>query len=349
MINVLMIGPSRNVHGGISAVVNNLFEAGLNERVNLTYIGTMEEGSKFHKLLVAARAYFSFCRELNQFQIVHVNVASDSSYIRKSFFIRKAHRAGKHIIIHQHGGNFEHYYHEELNLSGQKKVRDIFSMADRVLVLSPKDRVFFSNICNESKVNVVSNSIPVPATLNTDRSLHSALFLGRICETKGVSELLRAADIIHQSFPDFLLYLGGIYEDEKYKSEIESRSEYVKFLGWLNAEERNRYLDECELFILPTYFEGQPVSVLEAMAHGCTVIASNVGGIPMMIQDGINGWLVEPKNVDALVSAVAFALEHPQKTKELASEAYQTVSDQYSISKTVNHLCSIYQEVLAND
>ena len=89
MIKVLMIGPARKVHGGISGVVNNYYEAGLDQKVNLRYIGTMVEGGRLRKLLRAGIAWLSFLAALPGCDIVHVNMASDNSYRRKSVFAKR--------------------------------------------------------------------------------------------------------------------------------------------------------------------------------------------------------------------------------------------------------------------
>ena len=125
---VLMIGPDRSVHGGISGVVNNYYEAGLDKKIDLCYIGTMVEGSKFRKLGQAAKAFCLFCIKLPGYDIVHVNMASDSSYYRKSFFIKAARHAGKKIVIHQHGGDFETFYYKEQSGRGRKKIDKVLAM-----------------------------------------------------------------------------------------------------------------------------------------------------------------------------------------------------------------------------
>ena len=89
-MRILMIGPDRSVHGGISGVVNNYYEAGLDKRIDLCYVGTMVEGSRVRKLFTAIKAYFRFLFKLSAYRLVHVNMASDSSYFRKSVFIRTA-------------------------------------------------------------------------------------------------------------------------------------------------------------------------------------------------------------------------------------------------------------------
>lgn len=352
MINVLMLGPSRKVHGGISAVVNNLFDAGLDKQVNLRYLATMEEGNKLHKLMVAIKAYLAFSKQLEWADVVHVNMASDSSYKRKSLFILKAHKAGKRIIIHQHGGNFEHYFQNILNDSQKDKAKKILNLADMLIILSPIDEPFFESIVGESKIQILPNSVKIPsdsAKRDKDYSSQKALFLGRICKSKGISELLDACDIIHRNFPEFTLYLGGIFEDSFYEEEVTKRSKYVKYLGWIASDEKEKYLRECNIFVLPTYFEGQPVSVLEAMAHSCVVVASNVGGIPMMIQNDVNGILIEAQDIDSLISGLVSALSDSDRSKRLGQKAFQTVSSTYSIEKTVEDLVTIYKKVLEND
>ncbi|WP_026655737.1 hypothetical protein [Butyrivibrio sp. AE3003] len=143
-IKVLMIGPDRSVHGGISGLVNGYYHVGLDEKVNLKYIGTMKEGTKLKKLLVACFAYARFFLCVGRYDVVHVNVASDNSFWRKALFIKCAKRRGKKIVIHQHGGNIEEYY-KKLDEKGKESVKSIFGMADVLLVLTDKLNDFFWN------------------------------------------------------------------------------------------------------------------------------------------------------------------------------------------------------------
>lgn len=342
MMNVLMLGPSREVHGGISAVVNNLVEAGLNEQVNLIYVSTMSEGSKLHKLFVAAGAYFRFLRLLKKADIVHVNVASDSSLLRKSVFIKTAYKRGKRIIIHQHGGDILNYY-ENASASKKRYIDHIFNMAEKLLVLSPVYAEFFSHLVEPDRIVLMPNRIRIEAecedALTRDKSF---LFLGRICKSKGVSELLKAFDAIHTEYPKVTLRIGGIFEDKEYKQELEARKEYVKYLGWISGEAKKEALLRSYAFVLPTYFEGQGLAILEAMSYGIPAVASNVGGIPMMIKDMENGLLVEPENAEALATKIKRLIDNPNLRNELGHAAYQTVKDKFDIKQSVNELLNIY-------
>lgn len=165
MIKVLMIGPARCVHGGISGVVNNYYEAGLDRKVDLRYIGTMVEGGRLKKLIRAGVAYLRFLAVLPGCDIVHVNMASDNSYRRKSIFIKTAKRLGKKIVIHQHGGDFETFYEKEQSRKGQKRIKRVLEMGDAFLVLAPPWKEFFGKIIGRERITVLPDSIAIPAAL----------------------------------------------------------------------------------------------------------------------------------------------------------------------------------------
>jgi len=344
-IKVLMIGPDRGVHGGISGVVNNYYEAGITEKIDLTYIGTMVEGSKLRKLWQAFRAYVQFLHKLPQYPIVHVNMASDSSYYRKSFFIKAAKRAGKKIVIHQHGGDFETFYEKEQNDRGREKIRKVLNMADVFLVLSPVLEQFFAKILASARVILFPNAVAVPEKLDKEYGKQRILFLGRLCKEKGLRELFSVLPELHEQFPQMRLLLGGIWEDEELHREAEQMKEYVTDLGWLRGDAKRDYLLLSDLFVFPTYFEGQPVSVLEAMAYRCGIVASNVGGIPQMIEDGQNGLLIEPKDPEGLKIAVQTLLSNPALCRNLGEAARDKVQKEFSIEKSIERLVMIYEKL----
>ena len=345
LTKVLMIGPDRSVHGGISAVVNNYYEAGLNQKVDLCYIGTMVEGSKLRKLWQAIKAFVQFCVKLPEYGIVHIHVASDSSFYRKSVFIKTAHVFGKRIVVHQHGGNFEEFYYRQLTEKGRKNVQKVLSMAEVLLVLSLEWKQFFSQITEESRITVFPNSIQLPQLAEKHYGQHKLLFLGRLCETKGIRELLNSVAELRSEYPDMKLYLGGIWEEKELETLAGAYPENVRYLGWINGEEKKKYLEECDIFVLPTYFEGQPVSVLEAMAFSCAVVASQVGGIPQMIEDGQTGILIKPKDEVSLQDGLLKVLKDARLCAELGANARKKVASEFSIEMSIEKLLQIYRKV----
>lgn len=344
-IKVLMVGPDRSVHGGISGVVNNYYDAGLEQKISLCYIGTMVEGSKLRKLFQAVKAFIQFCVKVPGYQIVHVHMASDSSYYRKSFFIRTARLLGKKIVIHQHGGNFESFYYKEQSDRGRGRIDKILSMGDAFLVLAPVWKDFFSHMVEKDKIIVVPNAIRIPEFIQKEYGQHKLLFMGRLCREKGIVELFEAVSKLRERYSDIHLYLGGIWEDEVLKAEAEKNADYITWMGWLSGEEKENCFRECDIFVLPSYFEGQPVALLEAMAFSCGIVASKTGGIPQMIVEGKTGVLVAPKNADSLKEGLEKVLSDSEFCRRMGKQAREKVEKEFSIENSMEKLLQIYRKV----
>ncbi len=345
-MRVLMIGPARCVHGGISGVVNNYYEAGLAQKITLRYIGTMVEGGKLRKLLQAGIAYLQFLLVLWHYDIVHVNMASDNSYRRKSFFIRTAKRFRKKIVIHQHGGDFETFYHKEQDEKGRAQIRRVLSMGDAFLVLAPAWRDFFGELIGRERITVLPDSIAIPEAFEKDYDNHKVLFLGRLCREKGIGELLLGVPAIARQFPDFHLYLGGIWEDRDLERLAAQEKEHVTWLGWVSGEEKKHWLRQCRILTLPSYFEGQSVSLLEAMAHYCGIVATDTGGIPQMIRQEETGLLVPVKDAAALQEGLLRLLEDEALCRRLGGAAREKVTAEFGIEENMQTLLGIYEKVL---
>lgn len=345
-MRVLMIGPDRKVHGGVSAVVNNYYDAGLDEEVKLKYLGTMVDGSKIRKLLQAVWAYMKFFLFLPFFTILHVNMASDASYYRKKIFIDTASFFKKKIIIHEHGGDFQDFYCLRLNDNQRSALRKTLNKAEKFIVLSKQWYDFFSRIVDVKKLIIMENGIILPELMIKKYDDHNLLFLGRICREKGILELIDAVDNIRKQIADVHLYLGGVFEDSGLRNLVEGKEDYITCLGWIGAEEKKRMFAKCSIFVLPSYFEGQPISLMEAMASGLSVIASETGGIPQIIENPSQGILVEPKNKEALEKALIKLLKDKELRKTMGEEASERIRSQYDIMKNKEILLRLYQELM---
>lgn len=342
---VLMIGPDRSVHGGISGVVNNYYDAGLDKLIDLHYIGTMVEGSKRAKLACAAKAYLRFLMLLPRYDIVHVNMASDSSYYRKSVFVRTAGAFRKKIVIHQHGGNFPEFYGKELSASGRRRVRKVLSMGDAFLVLGTAWKDFFGSIIGAERITVLPDAIRIPTAGKKQYGVHKILFLGRLCKAKGIGELLTVMPKLREKCPDVHLYLGGIWEDEELRARALSLKECVTDLGWVSGSDKQKLLDDCDIFVMPSYFEGQSVSILEAMAHACGIVASKTGGIPDMIIEGETGIFAKPQDTRTLEEGLTRLLTEPELCRRLGENARGKVEHEFSIEDNMKRLLGVYESI----
>ena len=345
---VLMIGPGRNVMGGISTVVNSYYESGIDKQVELKYIASMEDASSIKKLWVAIKAYYQFCACVKNYDIVHIHMASQASFTRKSLFIKRAHKAGKKIIIHSHAADFDDFYFKQSDDKKREKIKYIFSLANKVIMLSQEWSKFFGeNICDPNKIVVMHNAVIIPDYKKTDYSNHNVLFLGRLGERKGTYDLLKVIPDVLKAVPDAMFYLGGD-GDVKQCKEITHKngfSDHVKFLGWVRSTEKEEYLKKCSIFILPSYHEGMPMSVLEAMSYGLATVSTNAGGIPQIIDNGVDGIRIEAGDTEALKQNMIKLLADEEKKQKLGKTGYLKISGHFNMVANKDCLAKLYMEL----
>jgi len=153
------------------------------------------------------------------------------------------------------------------------------------------------------------------------------LFLGHLLRDKGVYDLVRAFGLVAQRFPALKLVLGGVGNIDEVRQlaaqlEIQER---VSCPGWLDPERKTAALAGSTLFILPSYAEGMPMALLEAMSWEMPVIRHTGGGIPQVIESGVNGLLVAPGDIDGLAAAIRRLLEDTALRERLGAAARVTV------------------------
>lgn len=342
---VLMVGPGRDVMGGISTVVNSYYQLGLDKKVELRYISSMEDGNKLKKLVVALKSYVEFVNCIKNYDIVHVHMAAQASYTRKSIFIKKAKKAGKKIIIHQHSADFDEFFFKQSDSKKQKQIKSIFEMADAVIVLSEEWAKFFGdNVCDSAKIKILYNGVIIPSYRKEDYSDTNVLFLGRLGKRKGSYDLLKAIPQVLEKVPSAHFYFGGdgdIQQSQKIINE-NGLQEHVKLLGWIKDKEKEVYLKKCSVFILPSYHEGMPMSVLEAMSYGLATVSTNAGGIPCIIDNEKNGIRIDAGNIKFMEDTLVLLLNHPELKKELGMAGYNTIQNEFNVEKNVKQLVKLY-------
>lgn len=345
---VLMVGPGRNVMGGISTVVNSYFDLKLNERVELRYIASMEDGNKIKKLGVAVKAYLEFRKCLKDFDIVHVHMAAQASFTRKSLFIRLAKKAGKKIIIHQHAADFDDFFFKQSDELKRQQIKEVFAMADRVIVLSEEWADFFGKyVCDEKKISIVHNGVVIPNYEKADYTDQNVLFLGRLGERKGAYDLLKVIPDVLKRIPNARFFFGGDGEVERCKELAEKTgiADNVSFLGWIRDTEKEEYLKKCSTFVLPSYHEGMPMSVLESMSYGLATISTNVGGIPQIIDNGIDGFRIDAGNIEELTASIVRLLTDVELKEAIGYNASNKIRNCFNANVLVNKLVRIYSEI----
>lgn len=231
----------------------------------------------------------------------------------------------------------------------KKKLLRSILVLEYKLGMKQAPRVFFQNrddlgvfvshgIVPESKAVMLNGSgvnlekFP-PAPLPEEVSF---LCISRLIRDKGVGEYLDAAREIRRRHPKVRCVLVGPYDTNPSAIKPEELQPYlddgsVKYVG--EQMDVYPYLRSCTAYVLPSYHEGTPKTVLEAMAAGRPVITTDAPGCRETVTDGVNGYIVPIKDVNSIVEAMEKVLENPSRTKEMAANARKIAEEKYDVNK----------------
>jgi glycosyltransferase involved in cell wall biosynthesis len=343
---LIMLGTAFETRGGISAVINTYRAHGLFDRWPIEYIATHCDGPAWRKLGAALsalrRLIASLARDRNA--IVHIHGASRASFWRKSVFMAIALAARCPVIFHLHGGGFARFYEEECGPIGRAAARFFLERAARIIVLSGQWRSWMSGAMRNPNVVCIANPMPLHAEPASSARKGALLFLGRLERAKGVFDLVDAVATLRETtHPDVRLVLAGDDVDGlgAYAAE-RGAGDSVELTGWVGPEAKRALLESSAIFVLPSYAEGSPISLLEAMAAGLPAVATAVGGIPDVVADGVNGVLIEPGDVGTLVRVLRKLLDDRMLRSRLGAAARETVRLRFDADHVIGELEKIY-------
>jgi glycosyltransferase involved in cell wall biosynthesis len=338
-----MIGPCPDAKGGMASVIAIYRKNGLFSKSRCRYLTTATEGDALRKLWVAASALirFSVMLIMQQVSLLHVHGASHGSFWRKRVFMRLACAFGVPVIFHLHGGEFRQFVDQRLDAGSRQKVLETLQTCSLIYCLNDEVAGWLRSVLSGVAVQVMPNPVDFPQEeAPRGKRDSSILFLGRLEQEKGVFDLLAAFSAIARQAPEARLLLCGVGSARAKLEKIvqENRlSSRVDFPGWVDGEEKARLLRRAGVFVLPSYAEGMPMSVLEAMASGTPVVASRVGAVPEMLENGNSGFVVEAGQLDQLAEAILAALDE-SRSADLSSRALARVHEFYSAKVVLDRL-----------
>ncbi|NHQ90903.1 glycosyltransferase family 4 protein [Janthinobacterium lividum] len=347
MKKIIMIGTSFDTMGGISAVVNVYRSAGLFERYPVEYIATHCDGSAFAKLRMAVSALGRFLVLLcsGRVGLLHMHVSSRASFWRKTPFFLLATFCRRPTIVHVHSGAF-HLFYERCGGAGKALIRHVFDRASRVVVLSEMWKEWVHSISRNEHVVAIYNPVMLPPLHTRDEAAQGStvLMLGRLGKPKGTYDLLEATRGVCDEFPSMQLALGGDGEHDKVVAAAAQMriGSHVHLLGWVTGADKEQALRNARIYVLPSYNEGLPMSVLEAMAAGLPVISTPVGGIPEAISEGVEGFLVPPGDVALLTQRLRLLLANAPLAHSMGLAGRAKIERQFSAAAIVPHIEALY-------
>lgn len=220
--------------------------------------------------------------------------------------------------------------------------------ADRILVLGGSQRSEIAALSGHNRVGVVPNGlnseeIPARVLRHSEQRSH-ALYLGALVEAKGLVIAIEALGLARAAGLRITLTCGGEWADERFRDKVGQLLNVldlqgaVDFPGLLSGVAKQDALERADVFVLPSFAEGQPISILEAMAAGLPVVSTAVGAIPDTVQNGVTGILTEVGDAGAMAGALAFFCEHPAVRLSMGDAGRRRVRQVYTLDATHRQL-----------
>jgi glycosyltransferase involved in cell wall biosynthesis len=229
----------------------------------------------------------------------------------------------------------------------------------RIVVLSESWRLFFTGIVDPKRIAVVFNGIntrlyypPRERDRGDDKVVHF-IFVGHVGPRKGIYELKRAVEeLVAEGVKAFHVNVMGGEEfpgDRQRAMEafVNLRDQYVTFLGPVTGDEKVHLFLKADAFLLPSHAEGLPIAILEAMAAGLPIIASRVGGIPEVVCDKENGYVIEPGDVHSLKVAMRALIQNKELGREMGVKNRVLAVANYDIERVSKDIAKTYMEVIS--
>ncbi len=362
-LRVLVVGQGAPTTGGIPTFVSTVVsDPWLAERASLEHLNTTPRSDKRPAALTVANLSLALSHVWQVFRrgrdadLVHLNLAPVPTLplLRALALSLSAKAAGAGVVLHAHSGRIErHIRHPIYRLL----LRVTLRVVDRFVVVSQtaERAITFA----KRKVVRLQNGIDVAALPTGPKETDPPIlmFAGTVCERKGLIDLRDALVDMAQDnarpAPRLRVLIVGDSAQEGPGTYERIRRAYaatnvsnVEFLGPVDRTRVADLLGRASIFCLPSYWEGSPISLLEAMAAATAIVATSVGDVPFMLNAGEAGVLIEPGNVPALATAISRLARDPQERVRLGDAARSRAEELFDREPMIQSLYNLYTSSL---
>ena len=277
-------------------------------------------------------------------------------FLRDCLFLVPAILLRRKVVLHLHGSVFRSVY-ETWPRWARALARFTLGHVSRAIVLCERLKCTFAGLVPEDRIVTIPNGIDLWTTWPVDdRREHnpdSVFYIGALSVEKGVLDILRAVPEVMLICPHTRFVFAGEWfgagSEEQARQLIErfDLGDHLIFCGPVAGEAKERLFREAAMLLLPSYHEGHPLVILEAMAASLPVIAADVGCIAETIGDGIGGFVIERGNSQQLAQKIVCLLQDDALRKQMGKAGRQRCLTEYSLESTMASLRNLFQEVLA--
>jgi len=354
-LRVLQLGPLPPLTGGMATVIDSLLKSKLNESVELSALNTGKTTRPGRTLVEGALAQVKLLGRLigvlrrRRIRIVHLHTCEFFGFWRDCVHALVAASMGCRVVWHIHGARFDEWAARQ-GPCRRAVIRTALQRAAAVIVLSRQWRQKLSPYAPRARWRVIPNGVSMPhEPTPSPTGVPRFLFLGDWTPRKGVADLVAAVSLAtgDRGFHATVALAGFEKEPGQRKRldqliEESGCSSRIEVLGLLSGKDKEDAIAAAHCLVLPSYGEGLPMAILEAMGQGRPVIATRVGAIPELITDGREGFLIEPGDVKALADRLARVASDPDLVLRQGTAARQRVEREYSSDVMVSQIANLY-------
>jgi glycosyltransferase involved in cell wall biosynthesis len=344
-VDVLMVAPPRGHLGGMTAVATLMTEVfptcGITVESVFTSVAHRGE-SVLAKATRHARHLAEYARRLRTArpQVVWIHTCSGFSFYHASLHVLCARLLRRRVILHLHGGGFYDFL-KRARPWPRAWIRRTLSLCDMLIVLSEGWRRKLREFAPRAEIHVLENAVRVPTSVPSRRkeAVSRFGFLGRLDAEKGVLDLLDAARLLAtERLPIAITLAGPAGTAGDLATLTETIRErglegVVQIIGPVFGDQKAAFLSSCDAYVQPSHFEGMPLTVLEAFAGGLPVIATSVGALPEMIDQGREGLLVPPHQPRALAEAIRLLACNESLRSHMAAAARERARCRFGVDQ----------------
>jgi glycosyltransferase involved in cell wall biosynthesis len=349
-LRVIVLTPGVGGLGGISRMMDNVSEELALRRepdIDVRFVSTRGDVPLL-KPFIFARGLLrvGMACAAGRCDVLHINLASSGSTARKLIFSAIADVCRTPYVIHLHGAEYREFWASRGNL-GARAIERFFRRAAGILVLGRIWQDFVSERVPDAagKIRILPNATRaplVPHGKSKDREVVIS-FLGRLGPRKGTPQLVAALAALPDSGWRAVLAGDGDVADTRAMVRNLKLEHRVNVPGWVGPAKVEQILQETDVFVLPSFAENLPMSIIEAFAHGIAVVSTPVGSVPEMIEEGRTGLMVPVDDSAALASALQRLILDPELRMTLGRNARQAHDDHYRLSSYTDRLVALWQ------
>lgn len=340
--------------GGMFKVADYLIQAQDNDATGaaaLRPLDTRGGGNALYSFFILATALAKLAqgRFDGNLSGVHVNMAERLSLFRKSAVVVMCRALGIPVVLHVHAAQLPHFYRRLPGLL-QRTTRWVFSLTAVCVVLGEEAQRFITEelMVPRHRVEVIINGVPEPShqrRVVAESPIQRIFFLGNLLERKGVSDLLQALSLpgFNAMRLEVTLSGGGDITAYQVKARQLGIANFVRFTGWADQQQVAQLMAQADVLVLPSYDEGLPLVILEALANSVAVVCTPVGEIPTILSDGVNACFVQPGDVSGIAHALQRVLNEPLLRQTLEQNGRRLYEEKFSFAQFFTSVARLHQ------